>query len=48
MFHPKLLLLWEFISSLFKDLLQYRYQKENLRERDHLINPGLDGRIILR
>jgi len=22
--------------------------KKNLRERDHLVDPGLDGRIILR
>jgi hypothetical protein len=37
-----------FFSSLFKYLLHYRYQKENLRERDHLVDPGLDWRIILR
>jgi hypothetical protein len=26
----------------------YRVWWENLRERDHLVNPGVDGRIILR
>jgi len=26
----------------------YRFSWENLRVRDHLRNPGIDGRIILR
>jgi hypothetical protein len=25
-----------------------RFWWENLRERDHLVDPGVDGRIILR